>query len=66
MSEQQRYQVNPLEKIEQIEDSKIRELCKITVEEAIEMTERASSLSAISQRLNRLISLNAARLTQED
>lgn len=66
MSKQQRYQVNPLEKIDQIENSKVRDLCKIAVEEAIKMTERAASRQAISQRLLNIINVNVARLSKED
>lgn len=60
------YQVNPLEKIEQIEDTKVRELCKKTVEEAIKMTQNADSPQAISQRLSNIININVSKLVKED
>lgn len=66
MTEQIKYKVNPLEKIDQIDDPKVRELCRKTVEEAIRMTTEASSPQAISQRLAHIISLNISKLSQED
>lgn len=60
------YQVNPLEKIEQIEDIRVRELCKKTVEEAIKMTQNADSPQAISQRLSNIININVSKLVKED
>lgn len=66
MTDQRKYQVNPLDKIEQIEDVKVRDLCKTTVEEAIKMTERAASPQAISKRLLYIININVARLSKED
>lgn len=60
------YQVNPLEKIEQIEDTKVRELCKKTVEEAIKMTQNADSPQAISQRLSNIINIYVSKLVKED
>ena len=65
MSEETIYMVNPLDKINKIEDEKVRELCTATVKEAIKMTEEAQSNSAISQRLSHLIKINSARLSKE-
>lgn len=66
MSENTIYRVNPLDKIDQIEDEKVRELCKITVQDAIKMSEEAQSNNAISQRLSHLININSAKLSKED
>lgn len=66
MTEQMKYQVNPLEKIEKIEDRKVRELCEKAVEEAIKMTERSDSTATISQRLSNIIEINSSRLAKED
>ena len=64
MSEETIYRVNPLDKINKIEDEKVRELCTSTVKEAIKMTEEAQSNSAISQRLSHLIEINSPRLSR--
>lgn len=66
MTENKSYKVNPLEKIAQIEDPKVRELCKKTVEEAIKMTKEAASTQAISQRLSRTINVTVSNLVKED
>lgn len=66
MTEQLKYKVNPLEKIEQIDDLKVRELCKKAVEEAIKMTNNADSPQAISQRLSNIININVSKLAKED
>ena len=66
MTENTVYRVNPLDKINKIEDEKVRELCTATVKEAIKMTEEAQSNSAISQRLSHLIEINSAKLSKED
>lgn len=66
MTENKSYKVNPLEKIDQIEDPKVRELCKKTVEEAIKMTKEAASTQAISQRLSRTINVTVSNLVKED
>ena len=63
MTKNNKYQVNPLEKIAQIQDPKVRELCEITMKEAIAAD--TSSSNAINQRLDSLINVNVARLVKE-
>lgn len=65
MSESNVYRVNPIDKINQIEDEKVKELCSITVTEAIQMAGEAQSKNMISQRLAHLIEINSAKLSKE-
>ena len=62
--ENKNYKVDPLEKIAKIEDPKVRELCRITVENAIKMTEQAQSNQAIAQRLSKTIDYTSSKLVK--
>lgn len=65
MINQNEYQINPLDKIAEIENEMVRDFCQETVENAILMSQENESDAVIKQRLDKLVNITASRLIQK-